>query len=291
VKSCTTFVKNDITSIAIGGFDGMHLGHQALFKQLDEKGAIVVIQTSYANLTPYTYRCEKTDIPLVFYELKHIKHLKGDQFINLLMQEFPKLNKIIVGFDFCFGADAKYCIKELKELFDGEVVVIDEIELDGIGIHSRTIREYISNGNILKANRFLGYNYEIVGTIIKGQGLGQKQFVPTFNIYIEKFLIPKEGIYITKTQIDNIYYKSVTFIGHRVTTDGKFAVETHIIDQNINSNNNKLKIQFIDKLRDNQKFDSFDNLKNQILKDIEDTKKYFINDKSLDKVILDIISK
>jgi riboflavin kinase/FMN adenylyltransferase len=275
VKSCTTFVKSEITSIAIGGFDGMHLGHQALFKKLDKNGAIVVIQTSYANLTPYTYRCEKTTIPLVFYELKHIKHLKGDQFIDLLMQEFPKLNKIIVGFDFCFGANAKYCIKELKELFNGEVIVIDEIELDGVGIHSRTIREYLSNGEIQKANRFLGYNYEIVGSIIKGQGLGEKQFVPTFNINIEQFLIPKEGIYITKTKIDNIYYNSVTFIGHRVTTDGKFAVETHIIDKNIDSKNHKLNIQFIDKLRENKKFDSFILLKKQILDDINKTKKFF----------------
>ena len=275
MKSCTTFAKNNITSIAIGGFDGMHLGHQALFDALDTNGAIVVIQTPYENLTPNKYRCAKTTIPLVFYPLDEIKHLKGEEFLDLLLEEFPKLKRIVIGFDFCFGANRSYCIKELKELFFGEVVVIDEIKNNTIGIHSRTIRQYLQEGQIKKANNFLGYNYEIEGLIIKGQGLGQKQFVPTFNVEVNQFLIPAHGIYITKTKIDNIYYPSVSFIGHRVTTDGNFAIETHILDKKISTNNHKLQIQFIQKLRDNQKFENFSLLKQQILKDIEDTKQYF----------------
>ena len=90
-------------------------------------------------------------------------------------------------------------------------------------------------------------------------------------------MLPKEGVYITKTILNEIEYNSVTFLGHRVTTDGSYAVETHILDENIINDTYTIQIKFIKKIRDNLKFDSFDELKNQIDKDIETTKNYFIN--------------
>lgn len=276
------FKKNKITSIAIGGFDGMHQGHQALFNKLDKNGAVVVIETGYANLTPKTNRQEYTSYPIVYYPLENIKHLEGIEFVNLLLEEFPKLNKIVVGFDFCFGKNRKYCINELKELFKGELIVLDEVTIDNIGIHSRIIREHISIGDIKTANRLLGKSYKIRGSKISGQGLGKKEFVPTINLYVSDFLLPNEGIYATKTVINEKEYYSVTFLGHRVTTDNSYAVETHIIDRGFNEENIlNAEIIFFQKLRENKKFDSFNKLKEQILKDIEDTKDFF-NKKDID---------
>ncbi len=269
-KSSSILVnKKDITAIALGGFDGMHIAHQELFNHLGDKGAVVSIESEYANLTPKTYRQEYCKYPIYYYILENIKHLSGEEFISLLKEEFPNLEKIVVGFDFCFGKNRKNCISELKNLFHGEVTVVDEIKLDGIPVHSRIIRDYIKDGDIKQANRLLGKEYKIFGNQIKGQGLGSKSFVPTINLNIEDFILPTEGVYLTKTIINEEELPSVTFLGHRVTTDGSFAVETHIIDKNIKNRFSLVQIKFIDKIRDNKKFNSFEELKKQIELDLK----------------------
>ena len=275
-KSSSILVnKKTISSIAIGGFDGMHSAHQELFKNLDKNGAILSIESGYANLTPKRYRQEYSIYPIYYYVLEDIKHLEGDEFIKLLKEEFPNLKKIVVGFDFCFGKDRKYCIEKLKEFFDGEVLVINEIKIDNIPIHSRIIRDYLKEGDIETANKLLGKNYKIYGQQIIGQGLGTKSFVPTINLKVEEFLLPQNGVYITKTILDNKEYNSITFLGHRVTTDGSFAVETHIIDEDIKNNDHTTQIKFFKKLRNNKKFNSFEELKEQILNDINIARIYF----------------
>jgi riboflavin kinase / FMN adenylyltransferase len=267
--------KNNITAIAIGGFDGMHLAHQGLFKHLGEHGGIVCIESGYASLTPKSYRQEYTDYPVYYYILENIKHLSGEEFIHLLKEEFVNLKKIVVGFDFCFGKNRRECLPELKKLFDGEVVIIDEIKIDNVAVHSRVIREYLKDGDIDFANKLLGKEYKIFGTQIKGQGLGSKNFVPTINLRVEEFLVPNEGVYITKTIINEVEYNSVTFLGHRATTDGTFAIETHIIDKEIKNRHKNVQIKFLTKLRENKKFDSFEELKKQIDDDIQKVKDYF----------------
>ena len=275
-KSSSILVnKETITSIAIGGFDGMHSAHQELFKNLDKNGAIVSIESGYASLTPKRYRQEYSIYPIYSYILEDIKHLEGDEFIKLLKKDFPNLKKIVVGFDFCFGKNRKYCTEKLKEFFNGEVLVINEIKIDNIPVHSRIIREYIKNGDIKTANKLLGKEYKIYGQQIIGQGLGSKSFVPTINLFVEEFLLPQEGVYASKTILDNKEYKSITFLGHRVTTDGSYAVETHIINEDIENNNYTIQIKFYEKIRNNEKFESFEELKNQILNDIQVVKNYF----------------
>lgn len=270
------YIKNKITSITIGGFDGMHRAHQQLFSRLDINGAIAVISTQYANLSPEASRMKYTSFPLFYYELENIKHLSGEEFINLLNEEFPNLQKIVVGYDFHFGHKAKCDIESLKEMFQGKVIVVDEYKISDISVHSRVIREYLRDGNIKIANKLLGYNYTLQGHHIVGQGLGSKQFVPTINIDVKDFLIPQEGIYITKTILNNIAYKSVSFVGHRVSTDGSFAVETHILADISSYDIPKvIEIVFYDKLRDNKKYEVYEELKKQILLDIENTKNWF----------------
>ena len=88
MKKSSSTLKNNITSIAIGGFDGMHIAHQELFKNLDSNGGILSIESSYANLTPKKYRQEYSKYPIFYYQLEEIKHLEGDEFIRLLEKEF-----------------------------------------------------------------------------------------------------------------------------------------------------------------------------------------------------------
>ncbi len=257
------------TAIALGGFDGMHLGHQKLFSYLGEKGAIVVIQNNQVSLTPEEFRKRHTKYPLLSFKLEEIKHFEAKEFLELLKQHFPKLQKIVVGYDFYFGKNRKYSAYDLKELFENDVVIVDEVKIDGISVHSRIIREFIRQGDIKQANKLLGYNYTLGGTIIKGQGIGSKELVATINIETKKFEIPKEGVYATLTRIDNEehFHPSVSFVGHRVSTDGSFAIESHILDGKVQAKN-YAEISFVSFLRENKKFDSLEELKGAIQKDI-----------------------
>ncbi|MDD5399991.1 MAG: bifunctional riboflavin kinase/FAD synthetase [Sulfurimonas sp.] len=257
------------TSIAIGGFDGMHIGHQRLFGALDKSGTIVVIETGYANLTPKKERQRFSHYPIVYLELDSIRHLSGEEFILFLKEKFPKLKKIVVGYDFHFGKNRKYSFNDLKNLFDGEVVVIDEVSLHGDSVHSHKIRAKLQIGDIKGANAFLGHNYTIRGNVVSGQGIGKKELVATINIEAEDFLMPKEGVYATLTRIDDEehFHPSVSFVGHRVTTDGSFALESHILDGEVFCKE-RASISFVSFIRENQKFDSIAELKKAIKKDI-----------------------
>jgi len=260
---------NKKTSIALGGFDGMHIGHQALFRELGDDGCIVVIEAGYANLTPDGYRKRHTNFPLIYLDLDDIRHFDGKAFVLFLKEKFPKLKKIVVGYDFHFGKDRKYSFDDLKELFDGEVVVVDEVRHNNDSVHSHKIRHKLSIGDIKGANEFLGYNYTIAGKKEQGQGLGSRELVATINIDARDFLMPKEGVYVTLTRIDEEehFHPSVSFIGHRVTTDGTFAVESHILDGKVICEQ-KAEVEFVEFIRNNKKFDTLDELKEQIQKDI-----------------------
>lgn len=258
------------TAIAIGGFDGMHIGHQHLFAELGEQGSIVVIETGYANLTPKKEREHFSKYPIMYLQLDEIRHLDAIGFIELLQSKFPNLEKIVVGYDFHFGKDRKYNFDDLKELFTGEVKVVDEVSLNGDSIHSHKIRAKLGIGDIKGANAFLGHNYTIRGVRESGQGIGKKELVATINLSCKDgFLLPKEGVYVTLTRIDDEehYHPSVSFVGHRVTTDGSFAVESHILEGEV-GNVEKASISFVSFIRDNKKFDSINELKKAINSDI-----------------------
>ena len=257
------------TSIAIGGFDGMHIGHQKLFSLLDEGGTIVVIETGYANLTPARERENFTHLNILYFKLEDIRDLSGKEFILLLKDRFPKLKKIVVGYDFHFGKNRECSFNELRDIFDGDVVVVDEVSIDEDSVHSHKIRAKLQIGDIKYANRFLNHNYTIKGKKIKGQGIGQKELVATINIKNVEFLNPKEGVYVTLTRVDDEehLHPSVSFVGHRVTTDGSFAIESHILDGDVICRS-KAEISFISFIRENKKFETIDELKDRIQKDI-----------------------
>ena len=268
-----TTIENS-TAIAIGGFDGMHIGHQALFRELGDNGTIVVIETGYANLTPAREREKFSSYGIVYLKLEDIRHLDGHGFIKLLKINFPKLGKIVVGYDFHFGKDRKYSFDDLKEMFDGEVTVVKEVQHKSDSVHSHKIRAKLQIADIKGANEFLGHNYTISGKVIKGQGIGAKELVATVNIEAKNFLLPKEGVYATLTRIEEEehLHPSVSFVGHRISTDGSFAIETHILDSKIVCKK-RASISFIAFLRENEKFETLEELKKAINNDIKKAKR------------------
>ncbi len=267
-----------VDAIAIGGFDGMHVGHQKLFDELGEHGTIVVIETGYANLTPGGEREHYSHYPIVYYPLDDIRHLDGEAFVAMLRERFPRLKKIVVGYDFHFGKNRRYSFDDLGRLFDGEVVVVEQVCIEGDSVHSHKIRSKIQIGDLSGANRFLGHNYTIKGSVIKGQGIGKTDLVPTINLECPGYLLPYEGVYAALTRIDGEehFHPSVVFVGHRVTTDGSYAVESHILGDNIGACE-KATISFVKFLRKNQKFESLETLKKAIGDDILNARRELIH--------------
>ncbi|MEJ2500294.1 MAG: bifunctional riboflavin kinase/FAD synthetase [Campylobacterales bacterium] len=266
-----------VEAVAIGGFDGMHEGHQHLFDALGEHGAIVVIETGYANLTPGREREHFTSHPIVYVPLDEVRMLDDAGFVAYLKAQFPELRRIVIGYDFRFGRDRKFSHADLAKIFDGEVRVIDEVTIGGDSVHSHKIRAKLIIGDIAGANRFLGHNYTVRGRVVRGQGIGAKELVPTINMLTGGFLLPREGVYASLARIDGEehYHPSVTFLGHRVTTDGSFAVETHILDGEV-ACRETVDVSFVTRLRGNEKFTTLDALKAQIERDIAEAKKVLV---------------
>lgn len=263
--------KNQIKSIAIGSFDGIHVAHQRL---ICEAEAVVIIERNGGYLTSGFKRSYFTSKPCHFYHFDVIKGLEPKEFVEKLKIDFPRLEKIVVGYDFHFGKNKAGNAEMLRELCDKEVMVIDEVSLKGISVHSRTIKNTIALGNIPLANSLLGREYHIEGKIISGQGLGKKSLVPTLNLEVLEYILPLAGVYATLTLIeaDKMIYESVSFLGHRVSTDGSYAIETHILDKDLGEIKGKIKLIFIDFIRANQKFENLGSLKRQIFIDMSKAK-------------------
>ena len=264
-------IDNSIRSIAIGSFDGMHVAHRELIALAD---AVAVIERQAPErLTPgykRSWYCEK---PIFFYLLERIRHLNAEGFLARLKEDFPRLEKIVVGYDFRFGRERLGTPETLERLFDGEVVVVSEVTVAGVSVHSGTIREYLKRGELAMANRLLGRAYRIDGEAIRGQGLGKKEFVPTINLAVEGYQIPAEGVYAGYTRMGAERYPSVIFLGHRESTDGSFAVETHLLGVKDPGPTSRVFLEFSRFLRPNRKFGSFEALREQIFRDIEEAKK------------------
>ena len=272
-KPSTVLVKDKVDTIAIGSFDGIHLGHKELIKRLGENGALFVIDKDHANLTPGVKRSLYSKYPCMYYHFLKVKDLSGEEFVELIKKEFKNLKKIVVGYDFAFGKARSCRAEDLKKFFDGEVEIVEEFKYNGISVHSSLIRELLTSREVEVANRLFGREYSIHGRIIKGQGLGKKELYPTINIEIKDYLLPSDGVYASRTKIKERVYDSVSFIGNRMSTDGKFSIETHILDKDVEvSEVEEVEIFFVKYLRENRKFETLEELKKQIELDIENAK-------------------
>ena len=264
---------NDIKTVAIGSFDGIHIAHQTLIDKVD---ALVIIERNGGYLTPGYKRSFFTSKICCFYHFDVIKSLTPEGFVDKLKVDFPSLETIVVGYDFHFGKNKAGDAQMLASLCDREVVIVDEVGIEGIPIHSRTIKAYLREGKVEMANKLLGRTYSIDGEVVRGQGLGKKELVPTLNLEVKEYQLPLEGVYATRTLIDGQWLNSVSFLGHRVTTDDSYAVETHILDKEIGEVEGEIELEFVDFVRINQKFDSLDALKKQIQDDIGIAKKILL---------------
>lgn len=272
MRKFSSILKNDeVIAVAIGKFDSMHLAHKAVLKHLDKNDIVLLIKMSQqpnGSILPYRKRENYIKRKLYFIDFEKIRNLSGKKFLKYLQMKLPNLKTIIVGDDFRFGKNRKYSAKNIPEISNINVIIIPEIKIDGIPVHSSYIRSFILSGEINLANKLLGRYYSIDGDVINGQGIGKKMLFPTLNIKADEYILPKDGVYASYTKINKDIFKSITFLGNRLSTNMSFAIETHIIDKILDRTPKKLEIFFVKRIRDNKKFENLDSLKYQITLDI-----------------------
>ncbi len=258
----------EVQSLALGKFDGMHLAHKELFKHLDKKGALLCIEGKFDDMCLTPSKEQYSPCALIYVTFEEISHWSGEKFITILKEKFPSLKRLVVGYDFHFGKNRAFSASDLCHLFAGEVVIMPEYRINGVGVHSSLIKEFIRYGDMDMAVAMLGRYYHLQGTIIKGQNLGSKRLYPTINIQTRGYVIPQEGVYASFTKVNEKIMPSVCFVGHRLSTDRHFSIESHILDKEIVCESDMASICFVRKIRDNQSFSDLNLLKERITQDI-----------------------
>ncbi len=283
------------TAIALGNFDGVHLGHKKIIMRMIEAAkesnlipSILLFNTHTKAITEYkapmclTSKSQKENMVSKL-GVEKIYNIDFDNnFMKLLPEEFvkkilvDKLNTklVVVGFDYRFGHKASGNVETLKDLgekYGFQVIALQPIFVDNIVVSSTKIRELISKGNFDLANRMLDRNYQIIGKVIHGNKVGRTLGFPTANIELsDDYVLPKHGVYRTKTIISDETYLSVTSLGYNPTfKNDKVKIECHIIDFSEEIYDRLIHVEFIEYLRDEIKFDKIEDLINEIDNDVK----------------------
>ena len=270
--------KQSIEILAVGCFDAFHLGHKELLKHLKRENSALLIIDKFQKdrLVPKEKMNEFSEFDLIFVDFESIKNLSATEFLAHLQAEFTKLKTLVVGEDFRFGKGRSAGAKDIEKLSSLKAIIVPDFEFKGISVHSKIIKELLLQGDIEEANILLGRAYAVCGTLIHGQGIGAKELVATLNLDTKNYFLPKNGVWASLCEIMGQIFHSVSFIGLR-STDGKFSVESHILDEKFAEfklkKNEKITLIFKKFLRENRRFDDLNSLKMQIQKDCENARK------------------
>lgn len=290
-------------AMALGFFDGVHIGHAALMnmtkQRAEEIGAMPSVLTFDVHPDTLVFNKEVSlinsaagreniirnqfgidNVVFIHFNQK-VMHMDWREFIDELVKEL-NIAWLVVGHDFCFGYKGLGTAQRLKEYCSENGIGCDIIEpvcKDGMIVSSTLIRKLIENGEIEKANEYLGHPHMLSDVVRSGYHLGTRMGTPTINMKIpEGVLVPRHGVYAAKVVLeDGTEHISVTNVGVRPTVSdlGSVSVESYILDFSGNLYDRQARVEFFSFLRDEKKFDSTDELAQQIMTDAENAREYF----------------
>lgn len=293
--SLSSYKNSNPSVVTIGTFDGVHIGHKAILNRLitiaksEQLDSVILTffphprmvlqkETKIKLINTIDERKEligKTGVDhLIIHPFtKEFSRLSALEFVRNILVNGLNLKKIIIGYDHRFGRNRTATFGDLKEFgktYDFEVIEITAQQLNKVSVSSTKIRNALDAGDIETANSYLGYPFMLSGTIGKGKGIGKTLDFPTANLQIEedyKF-IPKNGVYIVKSEISGKLVYGLTNIGTNPTLGGKNkTIETYFLDFNNNLYNKSIRLEFLTRIRDEKKFNSVEDLKEAIHKD------------------------
>ncbi len=291
------------TSVTLGTFDGVHIDHRHILhevisraKSAGETSLVLtfdshplsvlksdfspkLLTTLYEKLTVF----EKIgiDITCIIPFTKEIAGLSTRHFIEDYLLKRFNMGTLIVGYDHGFGkkgGEARESFHDLSSLLNFSLKTVEPVEHDGIIVKSSTIRSLIADGDVEFASKLLETDYSLKGTVVEGNGLGKKIGIPTANVELEnkEKIVPAGGVYAGWAEHEGKRLNAVVHIGPKPTFDiEKESIEAHLFEFSENLYGKKIRIGFIRKLRDISRFETQDELTNQIKIDIKTTKKIF----------------
>ncbi|GAB6170129.1 bifunctional riboflavin kinase/FAD synthetase [Clostridium carnis] len=287
--------KEKANYVALGSFDGLHLGHLSLVKK-----AVEVAREKNGNSMVFTYKNHPRALinpekaPKLIMDLYSKLEILENEFIDIVaLREFTKpfmsmspeefvkmlcddynVRGIIVGFNFKFGykniGDVSL-LEKLKDKYKYELYVMKPYKYKNDVISSTRIRNSIIEGNVLEATKMLSKPYSIKGEVVHGKKLGRTIGFPTANLsFNSKMIIPKIGVYYTNIIWNKKKYKAITSVGNNPTVNGQqLTIETYILDFKEEIYGQEIEVAFIERIRDEKKFESLDALVEQLKKDKE----------------------
>ena len=292
INNLSNYKSNKKSFVTIGTFDGVHIGHQKVIKNLvksaTKNNATSVLLTFFPH--PRMVLHKTTDIKLINTIDERIELLEKTGLEVLVVHEFTKefsnqtalnfvksvlvdklnITQLIIGYDHQFGQNREGDFEHLKNYgksLNFKVQEISQLDVDNSAVSSTIIRKAIKNSEIEKVNNYLGYNYMITGKVVKGKNLGEKIGFPTANLQLKESykLLPKTGAYVVKSKLQNKTVFGMMNIGFRPTVSGKYqTIEIHFFDFNNNLYGETIQVDILAFLRDEQKFDSVESLTNQL---------------------------
>ena len=294
-RSIQDYDEDKRSVVTIGTFDGIHLGHQKILSRLikssknkDLNSVVLtffphprIILNKYNEVKMIDTLDEKIihlneigiDSLIIHPFDKNFSLLSANQFIKDFLVDKLKIKHIIIGYDHRFGKGREASVTDLKNYADDYDFTVEEIkaqEIEKITVSSTKIRNSINQGDIKTTEKYLGRSFNLTGKIVKGDGLGKKINYPTANIFIEETykIIPKDGVYLVETIIEDKLFNGMMNIGHRPTigTNVK-SIEVHLFNFNEDIYGKVISIKMISKIRDEKKFSSIEALKEQLVKD------------------------
>ena len=295
-------VKLDKPSIAtIGTFDGVHLGHQKIIKSLISKSKETELNSVLITFDPHPRKVinpnsklellntidEKVDILknlgldyLIIHEFSvSFSNIDAEEFVKILIQKL-NIRKLIVGYDHRFGKNRNADINDLKKFgnkYSFEVIEISAFDIEEINVSSTKIRNSIYEGKIEICKKYTGFNFKLSGKVVKGMSRGNKIGFPTANIVVtnKDKIIPKNGVYLVSSKIDNKLYYGMMNIGYNPTFGNQEkSIEVYYFDYNSNLYNKTLTIEFIKYIREEIEFNSVNELIEKLNNDRDYCLKY-----------------
>jgi riboflavin kinase/FMN adenylyltransferase len=289
--------------LAIGVFDGVHLGHQAVIstsaKHAKEAGGKPVVVTFdphpakvlRPNEAPHLITATQHKIALIRdLGVAHLLILHFDrafaatapkQFVQQLVTNSKPLREICVGHEWSFGKGRAGNLALLKELGrqDGfNVVGVEAVKVNGEVVSSTAIRKAVADGNLVKATQMLGREYTILGTVIAGEKLGRRLGFPTANLSAHSEQFPPNGVYVAEARLAGSLYRGVANLGYRPTVAAgkpERLLELHLFDLEREIYGEEMEVRFLRYLRPEQKFEDLEALKAQISRDVEEARESF----------------
>jgi riboflavin kinase/FMN adenylyltransferase len=303
MKVATSLEDADVSHpsvVSIGNFDGVHLGHRKILKTVVEKSRQLGVQAVAMTFSPHPVQflapdraprristpeqkiqlVSSTGIDLLFIaRFDHeFSRMSPEHFVREFLIEGLKARAVCVGGNFNFGYRQRGTVQTLREFEEFfEVIEVPPVRVRGTVVSSSRVRELVEAGEISAAGRLLGRWLEIDGTIVSGAGRGRALLVPTLNLSADNELIPKAGVYVTQIALDNGRFSSaITNVGFRPTFEEHgLTIETFILDPPVPEEAKKARLRFLCRLRDERKFGSAEELRNQIITDVGRARKFF----------------